>query len=214
MNKEIEYCFIEHSALFSPSESTYALHELIHVGAQIEVTGPPRFNSLFMFERVNLYLKRMIKNKNSHAASIIKAYGKQEFITQIIGYKFDRLSKIIEILSCMPTNYNLVKKIVSSFTNIHVDRDNGKYIIYSLPNCRVHELRGVELVISCSIDQCHNVATGLAALARQNSVLGKPKINQNSPVFNRYSLCIHRYSLYIHRILPYINRFLLCIHIN
>ena len=97
--------------MFPPSESTYALHELIHVGAQTEITGPPRFNSLFMFERVNLYLKRMIKNKHSHAASIIKAYGKQEFITQIIGYKFDRLSKIIEILSCMPTNYNLVKKL-------------------------------------------------------------------------------------------------------
>jgi hypothetical protein len=68
-----------------------------------------------MFERVNLYLKRMIQDTNSHAASIIKAYEKQEFITQIIGYKFDRLSKIVEILSCMPTNFYLIK----SFTNIH-----------------------------------------------------------------------------------------------
>jgi hypothetical protein len=115
----------------------------------------------------------MIKNKNAHAASIIKAYGKQEFITQIVGYKFDRLAKIIEILRCMPTNYNLVKKIVSSFTNIHVDRENGKYVIYSLPNCRVHELRGPEFVITCTTEQCHNVATALAALARNNSVLGE-----------------------------------------
>jgi hypothetical protein len=177
INTEIENCLIEHAALFPPSECTYALHELIHVGAQIRITGPPRFNSLFMFERVNLFLKRMIKNKNSHSASIIKAYGKEEFITQIIGYKFDRLTKIIETLHCMPTNYNLVKKIISSFTNIHVSIDRGKYVIYSIPNCRVHELRGKELVIYCSEVQCHDVATALAALARDNSILGKNTIN-------------------------------------
>ena len=110
LNKEIEDCLIEHAALFPPSECTYALHELIHVGAQILQVGPPRFNSLFMFERVNLSLKRMIKNKNSHAASIIKAYAKEEFITHIVGYNFKRLIKIIDTLRCMPTNYNLVNK--------------------------------------------------------------------------------------------------------
>ena len=114
----------------------------------------------------------MIKNKNSHAASIIKAYAKEEFISQIVGYNFKRLVKIINTMNCMPSNYNLVKKILSSFNNIHVDRENGKYVIYSIPNCRVHELRGTDLTIYCDVEQCHNVATALAALAREGSVLG------------------------------------------
>lgn len=163
---------MEHAALFPPSECTYALHELIHVGTQIIQVGPPRFNSLFMFERVNLFLKRMIKNKNSHSASIIKAYAKEEFITQIVGYNFKRLIKIIHTLSCMPSNYNFVKKVLSSFTNLHVDRDEGKYVIHSIPNCRVHELRGQKKNIYCDDEQQLNVASALAALAREDSVLG------------------------------------------
>ena len=62
MQRELQDCLIEHAALFPPSESTYALHELIHCCSQIDEIGPPRFNCLFMFERVNLFLKRMVKN--------------------------------------------------------------------------------------------------------------------------------------------------------
>ena len=119
----------------------------------------------------------MIKNKNSHAASIIKAYAKEEFITQTVGYNFQRLLKIISTLSCMPTNYNLVKKILSSFTNVHVDIDDGKYVIYSIPNCRVHELRGDAVNIYCDDEQRTEVASALASLARDDSVLGINKYN-------------------------------------
>ena len=65
---------VEHSALFPPTEQTYALHELIHVASQIPKVGPPKFNNLFMFERVNASLKRMIKNKCNSMPSIVKAY--------------------------------------------------------------------------------------------------------------------------------------------
>jgi hypothetical protein len=65
---------VEHSALFPPNEQTYALHEIIHVATQIPKVGPPKFNNLFMFERVNCALKRMIKNKCNSMPSIVKAY--------------------------------------------------------------------------------------------------------------------------------------------
>jgi len=52
---------VEHSALFPPTEQTYALHEIIHLVTQIPKVGPPKFNNLFLFERVNASLKRMIK---------------------------------------------------------------------------------------------------------------------------------------------------------
>ena len=65
---------VEHSGLFPPTEQTYALHELIHIVNQIPRIGPPKFNNLFMYERVNSTLKRMIKNKCNSMASIVKAY--------------------------------------------------------------------------------------------------------------------------------------------
>ena len=54
---------VEHSGLFPPVEQTYALHELVHIVQQISHIGPSKFNNLFMYERVNSTLKRMIKNK-------------------------------------------------------------------------------------------------------------------------------------------------------
>ena len=65
---------ILHSSLFPPSEQTYALHEIIHVTEQIEQLGPPVFNSLYMYERLNLFLKRLNKNKNNSLASIVRHY--------------------------------------------------------------------------------------------------------------------------------------------
>ena len=63
-----------------------------------------------MFKRMNRHLKHIVQNKACSMASIVKAYAKEEFIAQTVGYHSSRFSKLIEILSCMPTNYNLVKK--------------------------------------------------------------------------------------------------------
>jgi hypothetical protein len=68
------HALVEHSAIFSPTEQTYALHELIHIVQQTPRIGPPKFNNLFMYERFNSTLKRMIKNKCNSMASIVKAY--------------------------------------------------------------------------------------------------------------------------------------------
>jgi hypothetical protein len=169
MNQELRDTLIEHSLLLPPSESTYALHEIIHVCSQIEKTGPPRFNCLFMFERVNLFLKRMIKNKHHHMASIIKGYASEEFICQTIGFNFKCLTKVVEIMSCMPSNYNIVKKILNSFNNLYVDENN---VMYSIPNSRVHELRGRQETIHLNQSQSDEVMRALASLARTDSVLG------------------------------------------
>ena len=58
INIELQDTLLEHSLLLPASECTYALHELVHVALQIEKTGPPRFNCLFMFERVNLFISK------------------------------------------------------------------------------------------------------------------------------------------------------------
>ena len=186
MKTELYDTLIEHSALFPQSECTHTLHELVHCCDQIEELGPPRVNSLFMFERVNQYLKRMVKNKSSHMSSIVKAYAKEEFITQTIGYKFDRLITIIDILTCMPTNYNMVKKIISSFSNLYVDENN---VMYSLPNSRVHELRGTFVKVTLTDGDNNLLTMALASLCRDNSVLGI--YNIFTPHLHLYLLCIY-----------------------
>ncbi len=66
--------FIQTIDLFSPVAQTYALHELAHIVQQITDIGPAKFNNLFMYEKVNSTLIRMIKNKCNSMASIVKAY--------------------------------------------------------------------------------------------------------------------------------------------
>ena len=122
-----------------------------------------------MFERVNLFLKRMVKNKNHHMGSIIKAYAKEEFITQSIGYNFTALKKFVTTVPCIPTDYNIVRKILTSFNNLHIENDN---VMYSLPNCRVHEMRGLDSINAIDDVMSNNLMTSLASIARNHSVLG------------------------------------------
>ena len=74
LETELINILVEHSSMFPPTEQTYTLHELVHILKQIPIVGPPRYSTLFKFERVNLFLKRMVKNRNYSLASITKNY--------------------------------------------------------------------------------------------------------------------------------------------
>ena len=74
LEKDLINVLIEHSALFPPTECTYTLHELVHIIKQIKDIGPPRYSTLFKFERVNLFIKKLIKQRNHSLASITKNY--------------------------------------------------------------------------------------------------------------------------------------------
>jgi len=65
---------IRHSAYFPPTEQTYALHEIIHITEHIDLLGPPLYSSMYMYERLNLFLKRLNKNKNNSFPSIVRNY--------------------------------------------------------------------------------------------------------------------------------------------
>ena len=76
----------------------------------------------------------------------------------------------------MPTNCNLVKKILTSFANLYIDEDD---VMYSLPNARVHELRGNTELIVLNETSKNNLIKKLSSYSRDNSVLGK-LINKNN----------------------------------
>ena len=63
-----------HAGLFPPTECTWTLHELMEIVKLVKEMGPPRFNNLFKYERVNHYLKGMVMNKACGIASTTKNY--------------------------------------------------------------------------------------------------------------------------------------------
>ena len=53
---------VARQGLVPPSESTITLHELVHICDQVWDQGAPRVSTLYKFERINLFLKVLLKN--------------------------------------------------------------------------------------------------------------------------------------------------------
>ena len=56
-------CIIKRTGLVPPCESTITQHEMIHVCEQVWDLGLPRVSTLFKYERINLFLKVLLRNK-------------------------------------------------------------------------------------------------------------------------------------------------------
>ena len=93
----------------------------------------------------------------------------EEFITQLIGYRLSNASHILKLLEFMPVDYNLIKRVVTSFNNLHYDKDTN--VLHSIPASRVHELRGRQKLLAFSEDQSIALTTLAASIAEQDSVL-------------------------------------------
>ena len=87
----------------------------------------------------------------------------------MLGYKFQNASHVLKLLQFMPVDYNLIKRVITSFNNLHFDKDTG--IMYSLPASRVHELRGRSKLIEIEDLDSIALVTIAAAIADTNSVL-------------------------------------------
>ena len=69
----------------------------------------------------------------------------------------------------MPVDYNLIKRVITSFNNLHYDKDTG--ILHSLPASRVHELRGCTQLISLSESESIALVTLAASLSEPLTVI-------------------------------------------
>ncbi len=65
-------------------------------------------------------------------------------LTSFIGYKLANANHVMKLLQIMPLDYNLVKRIITSFNNLHYDKDTG--ILHSLPAVCIHELPGAYIL--------------------------------------------------------------------
>ena len=66
-------------------------------------------------------------------------------------------------------DYNLIKRVIASFNNLHFDVDTG--ILHSISSARVHELRGRVKHLLLSEDESSDLVTAAAAISAENSLL-------------------------------------------
>ena len=93
----------------------------------------------------------------------------EEFITGLLGYNLRNMSRVLKLLEFLPVDYNLIKRIITSFNNLHFDQDTG--IMHSLPSARVHELRGHRKLIALSNEESISLVTLAASISEENSLL-------------------------------------------
>jgi len=90
-------------------------------------------------------------------------------VTSLIGYKLSNAAHLLRLLQFIPVDYNLIKRVITSFNNLHYDKETG--ILHSLPASRVHELRGRTKAVSLTLSDSIQLVTLAASIAEDNSVL-------------------------------------------
>ncbi len=93
----------------------------------------------------------------------------EEFVTSLIGYRISNANHVLKLLEFMPVDFNLIKRVITSFNNLHYDKDTG--VLHSLAASRIHELRGAYLLQAITEKDSIVLITLAASIASTNSVL-------------------------------------------
>jgi hypothetical protein len=99
----------------------------------------------------------------------------EEFITGLLGYNLRNMSRVLKLLQFLPVDYNLIKRVITSFNNLHFDKDTG--IMHSLPSARVHELRGNTKLHGLSYDESVSLVTLAASISNEFSLLENLRVD-------------------------------------
>ena len=135
------------TGLVPPSECTITTHELLHLVDQCTMIGVPRFSNLFKFEKVNKFLKDMLKNVAKGFASIMKNYMLKEAIFLETALDVAHIQYINNLQKFLPRDVKSMKHLNSYVNRIHVDNsdlpDGTKLTeMFDVENCNVMHLRG------------------------------------------------------------------------
>ena len=135
------------TGLVPPSECTITTHELLHLVDQSTMIGCPRFSNLFKFEKVNKFLKEMLKNCAKGFASIMKNYMLKEAIFLETAIDVAHIQSINNLQKFLPRDVKGMKNLSSYVNRIHVDNSDlpdGNVLteMFDIENCNVMHLRG------------------------------------------------------------------------
>jgi len=88
-------------------------------------------------------------------------------LTQYIGFNIANLANLLDLFKHIPSNFNLVKSLFLSFSDLHVD--NG--VVISLSMSRVHELRGPADPFSISEIDCEWLIDIAGSIGTEETIL-------------------------------------------
>ena len=88
-------------------------------------------------------------------------------MTQLIGYNLRHVAKTMSLLKYLPIDFNLVKKILTSFSNLHVSDGT----VYDLNSSRVHELRGITFYVSFDYNSTKALMTLAETTADESTLI-------------------------------------------
>ena len=69
----------------------------------------------------------------------------------------------------MPVDYNLIKRVITSFNNLYFDKETG--VMHSIPSARVHELRGRTKLLLLNENESIALVTVAASISAEESLL-------------------------------------------
>ena len=128
----------QRNGLVPPSECTITLHELFHVVDQSYNIGCPRYSNLYKFEKVNKFLKGMLKNVAKGFASIMKNYMQKESIFFETAINSTEIASIDSLQKFLPKDIKSMKNLTSFVRNIYIDVDeNNVAELLDIDSCNV-----------------------------------------------------------------------------
>ena len=132
----------EREGLVPLPETTYTMHQLVHVFKDVKISGPPRYTWMFGFERANKYCKNLMHNQRAPINSMMKNYLWVETLTLFLIYRLENLNRMLDSVQNIDKEY--IDKHIISFKDIYMEHDEQKdtYMIHSMESSRIIQLSG------------------------------------------------------------------------
>ena len=95
----------EREGLLPGQECTFTIHELVHVFQDIKELGPPRCYWMYSAERLNKYLKNLVRNPRSPYESMVKNYAWNEMTTMFMLHRIENMERMLGFSHIITSTY-------------------------------------------------------------------------------------------------------------
>jgi hypothetical protein len=137
---------VDRFSLVPPCEATLPCHDICHIFDEIDTHGLIRYRNLFKFERMNSFMKQILKNRAHGIASIMKNYNTHEKTTMSGSLYLENVVRFHNLCKLHPSNGLPFQSLSSYVTSIHVEpkEETGEDMtkLYDIPSSNVIEFRG------------------------------------------------------------------------
>ena len=175
------------------TESTYVVHEMIHVLDSILPCGPCAANNLFSFERGNLLLKRGVKNQAKPIASIVRNYLRMEQSFRSSYYSLESTTNLSNSLKYCPSlrgNESEQDDTKLTFLNlmnemfVEVDSRTGEETLHYIPGSPLLFLKGATRYGTIRGKDFENLMQYLGSIAESGCLLERLQMDWEKDILD------------------------------